>query len=53
MSNPRNLAARMGHWSAQHRKNAIFGRLGLSRVSARPQQGGIDGDFKHAGSGCG
>ena len=22
MSNPRNLAARMGHWSAQHRKKA-------------------------------
>ena len=27
MSESRNLAARMAHWSAQHRKIAIFGWL--------------------------
>jgi uncharacterized membrane protein YdfJ with MMPL/SSD domain len=29
----RNLAARMGHWSARHRKIAIFGWLGLVVVA--------------------
>ena len=29
MSKPRNLAARMGHWSATHRKKAIWGWLAL------------------------
>ena len=35
MSTPRkhHLAARMGHWSAQHRKKAIFGWLGFVFVA--------------------
>jgi uncharacterized membrane protein YdfJ with MMPL/SSD domain len=33
MSNPRNLAARMGNWSARHRKKAIFGWLGFVVVA--------------------
>ena len=31
MSNSRNLGARMGRWSAQHRKTAIFGWLAFFR----------------------
>ncbi len=27
MSEPRNIASRMAHWSAHHRKTAIFGWL--------------------------
>ncbi len=30
MSNHRNLAARMAHWSGQHRKQAIFGWLAFA-----------------------
>ena len=26
---PKGIAARAGHWSARHRKTAIFGWLGL------------------------
>ena len=33
MKEPRNLAARMGHWSAHHRKTAIFGWLAFCFVS--------------------
>ena len=29
MSSRRNLAAQMGHWSATHRKKAIWGWLGF------------------------
>src|SRR5947207_7722633 len=32
-SNPRNLAARMGHWSASHWKTATFGWLALVVVA--------------------
>src|SRR4051794_18166111 len=30
---PRNLAERAGHWSARHRKIAVFGWLGLVLVA--------------------
>jgi uncharacterized membrane protein YdfJ with MMPL/SSD domain len=33
MNQTRNLAARMGHWSAHHRKTAIFGWLAFCFVS--------------------
>jgi uncharacterized membrane protein YdfJ with MMPL/SSD domain len=33
MNESRNLAARMGHWSAHHRKTAIFGWLAFCFVS--------------------
>ena len=36
-SHPTNLAGRMGRWSAQHRKTAIFGWLALRRRRLRPR----------------
>ena len=52
-SSPRNIAARMGRWSAQHRKAAIFGWLAFVILAVAIGAGVGTNDLKEGKSGSG